>query len=76
MILDLRDLKGEEPLRKVREILRDLCHEDEALEIFLDSEATAKRMKGFMAMSGCNVDLLRTQDAWIVKVTGRNCYCG
>jgi len=76
MILDLRDLKGDEPFRKVREVLKDLCPEDEIFEIFLNNEALAKRMKGFMTMSGCNVELLRTQEAWIVKVTGRNCYCG
>jgi TusA-related sulfurtransferase len=76
MILDLRDLSGDEPFKRVREVLKDFCPEDEVVEVLLGSEALAKRMKGFMAMSGCNVDLLRTQDAWIVKVTGRNCYCG
>ncbi len=76
MILDLRDLKGDEPFRKVREVLKALCTEDEIIEIFLNNEAIAKRMKGFMAMSGCNVELLRTQEAWIVKMTGRNCNCG
>lgn len=75
MILDLRGLNGDEPLKRVREVLKETCPEDEVLEVIVGTEQLAKKMKAFMGMSGCNVELIIENDFWIVKSTGRNCYC-
>ncbi len=75
MRLDMRGLGQDEPLKRIRDILRNSCPEDEIIEVLIDSEQNAKRLRAFMSMSGCNVELLREGPQWIVKMTGKNCNC-
>ncbi len=76
MTIDLRGLSGNEPFIRVRELLRDSCPEDETLDLLIEEEGLAKRLKGFMSMSGCRVEIHPTPDGWIVRMTGRSCSCG
>lgn len=75
MRLDMRGLGQDEPLRRIRDILRNSCPDDEIIEVLIDSEQDAKRLKAFMSMSGCTVELSREGPRWIVKMTGKNCNC-
>ncbi|MFN3739942.1 MAG: hypothetical protein ACK4TF_04625 [Thermodesulfovibrionales bacterium] len=75
MRLDMRGLCQDEPLKRIRDILRNSCPDDEIIEVLIESEQDAKRLRAFMSMSGCTVELLREGPQWIVKMTGKNCNC-
>lgn len=75
MLLDLRGYPEEESLKKVRDILRYSCPEDDILEVLISSENLAKKLKAFLSMSGCQVEFFRSGLNWIVKSTGKNCNC-
>ncbi len=75
MLLDMRGEPDEETLKKVRDVLRYSCPEDETLEVLINSERSAKMLRAFLSMSGCQVETLRDGSNWIVKMTGKSCNC-
>jgi|Deesub1362B_J571_1020462.scaffolds.fasta_scaffold00108_12 TusA-related sulfurtransferase len=76
MQVDVRGLRGKEPLLRVREVLASLCTDDERLEVLVSDQKEAKRVGAFLAMSGCKVEFHRQAEHWVVSMVGRTCRCG
>ncbi|MDA8172275.1 MAG: hypothetical protein M0033_00855 [Nitrospiraceae bacterium] len=76
IVVDVSGLRDKEPCRKVREAL-GLCNEGTLVDVLTDSEAEARRLRGFMQMSGCIVDLEKNKNGWMLRMKGRSCStCG
>ncbi len=75
IVIDTRGLKDKKPFLKVRDAL-GLCTEEQMIDVLADSEAQARKIMSFMAMSGCIVVMEKTAGGWMLRMTGRNCRCG
>ncbi|MDA8087212.1 MAG: hypothetical protein M0Z75_10975 [Nitrospiraceae bacterium] len=76
LVIDVSGLRDKEPCRKVREAL-GLCNEGTLVDVITDSESEARRLRAFMKMSGCIVDLERGERGWTLRMKGRSCStCG
>jgi TusA-related sulfurtransferase len=76
IVVDARGMDEKGALRAVRDAVANLCAPDDLIEVLTADEKTAKKIKAFMEMSGCNVSLERRDVHWAVRMTGRTCICG
>ena len=75
ILVDARGLKDKEPFIKVRDAL-GLCSGDQMIDVLADSQAQARKIMSFMAMSGCMVEMGKSEDGWLLRMTGKSCRCG
>lgn len=75
MLVDARGLEHKELFLKVRDAL-GCCTDEQMIDVLSGSQAQAKKIMSFMLMSGCNVELNKTEDGWLLRMTGRSCHCG
>ncbi|MDA8089388.1 MAG: hypothetical protein M0Z61_04095 [Nitrospiraceae bacterium] len=75
MIVDIRGLKDKEQFMKVRDAL-GCCTDEQMIDVLAGSHAQAKKIMSFMMMSGCVVEMVQSEDGWLLKMTGRSCRCG
>ncbi len=75
IIVDTRGLKDKEPFIKVRDALGH-CTDEQMIDVLADSQAQAKKIMSFMAMSGCRVEMEEKDGYWLLRMTGKSCRCG
>ncbi len=74
MLVDLRGTAEKNLFSELRDIIRSLdC--DELLDVVVESMAVAKKVKCFLSMSGCDVEIIDSQNCFIIKMKSRNCNC-
>ncbi len=74
MQLDARDLKPEELFRKLKQMLSS-CGSNESIEVLVCDRVTAKKVKAFVSMSGCPVEIEQKGHFFILRITENTCGC-
>lgn len=73
MFIDARTLEHQELVLKIREILAAKHGCEVQIEILISTMAEVKRIKAFVTMSGCKVEIDNKDDYYIMYVTGAPC---
>ena len=73
MYIDARTLEHQELVLKIREILAAKHGCEVNIEILISTMAEVKKIKAFVTMSGCNAEVDKKDDSYIMHVTGAPC---
>jgi hypothetical protein len=73
MYIDARELELQDLFRKLKEILASKLGEDVFLEILIQNRGDVKRIKTFVALSGCQTAVEEREGNYLVRITGSPC---
>lgn len=73
MYIDARGLDVRDLMQKLKELFDSSRGNDVNIEILIDKEADKKKVKSFVAMSGCRATIEEKEDSCIIKVRGIPC---
>jgi hypothetical protein len=73
MQLDARDLDSKELFLRLRDILASKRGSEVDLEIKIRSAGETKKVKTFVSMSGCRTEIEKTEECYIMHISGIPC---
>ncbi len=73
MVIDARNLQLEELFRRLREILASKIGTEVFIEILFDTHTDTKKIKAFVSMSGCQMEIGEKEGDKILRITGSPC---
>ncbi len=73
MNIDARGLDVQDVLKRIREVFDAGRGKDVQIEILIDKEADKKKVKSFIAMSGCRATIEERADGCRITVRGIPC---
>jgi hypothetical protein len=73
MVLDASNLETRELLLQLRELLASQCNLEVRIEVILGTKVDAKRVKAFVSMSGCSVEISDAEGRRTLLITGSVC---
>ncbi len=73
MRIDARDINTQELFIQLKEILSSKFGCDVHIEILTNTPADIKKITAFVSMSGCNTEIDRKEEYYIIRVKGIPC---
>jgi hypothetical protein len=73
MLIDARKLKSQELFLQLRDILGSKRGCNVQIEILINTLKDTKKVKAFVSMSGCNTNVEKKNDYYILHVSGTPC---
>jgi hypothetical protein len=73
MHFDARDLDSKELFLRLRDILASNRGSEVDLEIKIRSAGETQRVKAFVSMSGCRSEIEKTEECYIMRISGSPC---
>lgn len=73
MRIDARKLDLQDLLKQLKDILSSKRGCEVSIEVSINTVSDAKRVKAFAAMSGCNTDIDKKDNYYIIHVKGISC---
>ena len=73
MQIDARELDLQELLKKLKEILSSRCGSTLDIDILVNTLSEAKKITGFVSMSGCTAEIDKKDNYLIIHVRGIPC---
>lgn len=72
MVIDARRLELQEFFKRLKEILASECGTDVFIEVIVDRDSL-KKVKSFIAMTGCRTAVEEKNGYYIIRITGTPC---
>jgi len=71
--LDANTQSLEQIFLKLKEILASKFGSEVSIKVLTNSEADAKKVKAFVSMSGCQTNVDKKDECYIIHITGSPC---
>ncbi len=73
MHIDARDFELQDLLKKLKDLLASSRECNMDLDILVKTVSEAKKIKGFVSMSGCSTEIDKKDNFYIIHVRGVSC---
>ena len=75
MTVDARGMKHPEPLKKLRDLMRDNCRKEIDVKLLVDTSQCSTTVDAFAKMSKCKTSIQKADGHYIVRISGEMCSC-